>query len=143
VIGADPRAVRLTMARVGLSGEDVDLLGVVVGKPLTAELCAAKVLVAPSLGGESFGMVLARAFGCATPAVASDIPGYRRVMAPEVGLLVPPGDVSALAAALVELLEDESRRRSLGAAARAWAVERYSWPVLARRLLGVYERLLV
>jgi len=141
VIGADPRAVRLTMSRVGLSGDDVDTLGVVVGEPLTAELGAAKVLVAPSLGGESFGMVLARAFACATPAVASDIPGYARVMTPEVGLLVPPGDVDALAAALVELLEDESRRRSLGAAARTRAVERYSWTSLAGRLLGVYERL--
>jgi len=141
VIGADPRAVRLTMSRVGLIGHDVDTLGVVVGEPLTAELGAAKVLVAPSLGGESFGMVLARAFACATPAVASDIPGYARVVTPEVGLLVPPGDVDALAAALVELLEDESRRRSLGAAARTRAVERYSWTSLAGRLLVVYERL--
>ena len=142
LIGADPGAVRLAMARARLSGEGVDVLGVVVGDPLTAELSRAKLLVAPSLGGESFGMVLARAFGCATPAVASDIPGYRPVMAPEVGLLVPPGDAEALARAVVELLEDEPRRLAFGAAARSRAVKRYSWSFLARHLVGVYKRLL-
>src|SRR5581483_5029564 len=76
VIGADPRSVRLLLARRRLSAEGIDLLGVRVGEALTSELSAAKALVAPSLGGESFGMVLARAFSCATPVVASDIPGY-------------------------------------------------------------------
>ena len=49
----------------------------------------AKALVAPSLGGESFGMVLTRALACATPVVASDIPGYRDVMTPEACVVVP------------------------------------------------------
>ena len=101
-----------------------------------------KLLAAPSLGGESFGMVLARAFGCATPVVASDIPGYARVMAPEVGLTVPPGDPGALAEAIVSLLEDEPRRQALGAAARARALKRYAWSRLARRLLDIYAELL-
>jgi phosphatidyl-myo-inositol alpha-mannosyltransferase len=142
LIGVGPRAVRLLMARKGFSDEGVDLLGVVVGEPLTSELRAAKLLAAPSLGGESFGMVLARAFGCATPVVASDIPGYARVMAPEVGLTVPPGDPGALAEAIVSLLEDEPRRQALGAAARARALERYSWSRLARHLLDIYGELL-
>ena len=94
------------MARRGLSDEGVDLMGVVVGDPLTSELRTAKLLAAPSLGGESFGMVLARAFGCATPVVASDIPGYARVMTPEVGVTVPPGDAEALAEAIIALLEN-------------------------------------
>src|SRR5438105_13950923 len=142
VIGADPRAVRLTMARERLSDDGIDLLGVIVGEPLTSELAAAKLLVAPSLGGESFGMVLARAFGCATPVVASDIPGYAQVMAPEVGVLVPPGNVEALATAVVGLLEDEPRRRRLGVGARERALARYDWSTLAGRLLGLYDRLL-
>jgi len=112
-----------------------------VGAPLTAELLAAKALVAPSLGGESFGMVLVRAFGCATPVVASNISGYADVVSPEVGLLVPPGDAAALADGLVGLLEDEPRRQSLGAAARARAREEYAWERLARRLLTIYEQL--
>ena len=59
VIGADPRAVRLLMSRQRLSDEGVELLGVMVGDPLTPGARAqAKLLCAPSLGGESFGMVL-------------------------------------------------------------------------------------
>ncbi|MGB2952859.1 MAG: glycosyltransferase family 4 protein [Gaiellaceae bacterium] len=141
LVGADPQSVRLLMTRQRLSAEGVDLLGVLVGEPLTAELGRAKALAAPSLGGESFGMVLARAFGCATPVVASDIPGYAQVMSPEIGITVPPGDVGALAGALIALLQDEPRRRSLGEAARARALERYSWSRLARRLLAIYQGL--
>jgi glycosyltransferase involved in cell wall biosynthesis len=62
-------------------------------------------------------------------------------MAPEVGLLVPPGDPEALAGALISLLSDESRRRELGAAARRRAIEHYAWSGLAQRLVGIYERL--
>jgi phosphatidylinositol alpha-mannosyltransferase len=143
LIGADPRSVRLMMRRRRLSDEGVDLLGVVIGEPLTRELRAAKALVAPSLGAESFGMVLVRAFGCATPVIASDIPGYAQVMTPEVGLTVPPGDSEALVGALIGLLQDEPRRLSLGAAARERALERYSWGELSRRLLRIYEDLTI
>jgi phosphatidylinositol alpha-mannosyltransferase len=103
-------------------------------------LLAAKALVAPSLGGESFGMVLTRAFACATPVVASDIPGYRAVMADDTGLLVPPGDPAALTEAIPALLADEDRRRRFGAAARELAQREYSWDDVARRLLAIYER---
>jgi phosphatidyl-myo-inositol alpha-mannosyltransferase len=141
LIGADPNSVRLLMARRRFGNDGIDLLGVIVGAPLTAELRSAKALVAPSLGAESFGMVLVRAFGCATPVVASNIPGYAQVMSPQVGTLVPPGDPAALASALVALLEDEPRRQLLGAAARKRALERYAWATLARRLLEIYQEL--
>jgi phosphatidyl-myo-inositol alpha-mannosyltransferase len=139
VIGADPRAVRLLMTRQRLTDDGVELLGVVVGDPLTSELARAKLLCAPSLGGESFGMVLTRAFGCATPVVASDIPGYDQVMAPEVGVTVPPGDSNRLGEALIELLIDEPRRQRLGQGARERALERYGWAKLAERLAAIYE----
>jgi phosphatidylinositol alpha-mannosyltransferase len=139
VIGADPRAVRLLMSRQKLSDEGIELMGVIVGDPLTSELARAMLLCAPSLGGESFGMVLTRAFGCATPVVASDIPGYDQVMAPEVGLTVPPGDSTLLGQALVELLTDEERRQRLGEGARERALERYGWAKLAERLAEIYE----
>ena len=63
-------AVRLLLARLRVSEEGIDILGFLSQEELTAELLAAKALVAPSLGGESFGMVLTRAFACATPVVA-------------------------------------------------------------------------
>ena len=141
VVGADPLAVRLLFARLRVSDEGVDVLGFLSQDALTAELLAAKALVAPSLGGESFGMVLTRAFACATPVVASDISGYRGVMEPEAGRLVPPGDPAALADAVVALLADEPRREQLGRSARTIAVERYSWDTIAPRLFEIYEHL--
>jgi phosphatidylinositol alpha-mannosyltransferase len=143
LIGADPLAVRLLQARLRVSEEGIDVLGFLSQDDLTAELLAAKALVAPSLGGESFGMVLTRAFACATPVVASDISGYRGVMEPEAGLLVPPGDPQGLADTVSELLDDEPRRERLGRAARVLAEERYSWDRIGRRLAEIYESLAV
>jgi phosphatidylinositol alpha-mannosyltransferase len=140
IAGADPLAVRLLLARNRVPDTGIDVLGLLSQDELTEELSRAKALVAPSLGGESFGMVLTRAFACATPVVASDIPGYREVMTSETGVAVPPGDERALAESLVELLGDEPRRRALGAAARAHAVERYGWPDIALRLAAIYDR---
>jgi phosphatidylinositol alpha-mannosyltransferase len=141
LVGADPLSIRWLARRRDFSLEGVDLLGGLSEDDLTAELQRASLLVAPSLGGESFGMVLTRAFACATPVVASDIEGYAQVADHgETGMLVPPGDAGALGAAVVALLEDEDHRRALGAAARK-AAEPYSWDLIARRLLGIYERL--
>jgi len=140
VVGADPLAVRLLLSRERLSDDGIDILGFLSQEELTRELLASKALVAPSLGGESFGMVLTRAYACATPVVASDIDGYREVMTPEAAVSFPPGDVHALVEALVLLLDDEPRRAALGAGARRIAVERYSWNDIAARLHGIYER---
>jgi phosphatidylinositol alpha-mannosyltransferase len=141
LVGADPLAVRLLLGRHGVADEGIDVLGWVTEDERTAELASARVLVAPSMGKESFGLVLAEAFACATPVVASDIPGYRAVMTAETGLLVPPGDPKALTEAVVSLLADEGRRSAFGAAARAHAEARYSWEDIGRRLLEIYERL--
>jgi phosphatidylinositol alpha-mannosyltransferase len=141
IAGADPLAVRLLFARLRVPDEGVDVLGFLSQDALTEELLSAKALVAPSLGGESFGMVLTRAFACATPVVASDITGYRGVMEPEAGRLVPPSDPKALADAVVGLLADEATREGLGRAAREIAVERYSWDTIAQRLAEIYESL--
>jgi phosphatidylinositol alpha-mannosyltransferase len=142
VLGADPLAVRLLLARLRLPEEGIDILGFVEDERLTEELAAAKVLVAPSLGNESFGMTITRAFACATPVVASDIPGYREVVTEETGTLVPPGDAEALAEAIAALLADEPVRVERGRAARERAMNEYAWPLLARRLAECYERVL-
>src|SRR4029453_15520992 len=92
-----------------------------------------------SLGSESFGMVLTRAFACALPVVASDIPGYRDVITPETSLAVPPDTPDAPPPAGTPPPADEPRRARMGAAARELAIDRYSWPDIARRLEAVYE----
>ena len=140
IAGADPLAVRLLLTRLGVGDDGIDVVGFLSQEALTETLLRSKALAAPSLGQESFGMVLTRAFACALPAVASDIPGYREVLEPAASLAVPPEDTNALVRAIVELVEDEPRRASMGTAARELAVERYSWPRIARRLEVVYER---
>jgi phosphatidylinositol alpha-mannosyltransferase len=139
VIGADPLAVSLLVRKLGVDTDGMRCLGFLRQEELTRELLTAKALVAPSLGGESFGMVLTRAFACALPVVASDIPGYRDVMAPSTGISVTPGDPSALVHGVLALLEDEARRCAAGSAARELARERYSWDAIAERLLRIYE----
>ena len=140
IAGADPLAVRLLLARERLDDDGIDVLGFLSQEDLTRQLSAAKLFVAPSLGGESFGMALTRAFACSTPVVASDIPGYRDVMTAEAGAVFPAGDERTLAATVTSLLADEPKRRVLGEGARRIAVERYSWDDIARRLLAIYER---
>jgi phosphatidylinositol alpha-mannosyltransferase len=139
VAGCDPLAVRLLLARLRVPEEGIDVVGFLSQDGLTETLLGAKALVAPSLGGESFGMVLTRAFACATPVVASDIEGYREVITPQTSVAVAPDDPAALADAVVGLLEDEPLRLALGAAGRELALERYAWPDIARRLEAVYE----
>ncbi len=139
VCGADPLRVRLLMTRLRVPDDGIDVLGFLPQEQFTEELLAAKALVAPSLGGESFGIVLTRAFACATPVVASDIPGYRDVMTAETAVAFPPGDAAALADAVAGLLADEARRQALGSAGRRVAQEQYAWEAIAQRLVGIYE----
>jgi phosphatidylinositol alpha-mannosyltransferase len=142
VAGADPLAVRLLLTRVGVPDEGIDVVGFLSQDGLTRLLTSTKALVAPSLGGESFGMVLTRAFACGTPVVASDIEGYREVVTADTAVSVAPGDPAALADAIEQLLADEPRREAMGVAARSLARERYAWPDIAARLESVYERAL-
>jgi phosphatidylinositol alpha-mannosyltransferase len=141
VCGADPLRVRLLMTRLRVPDDGVDVLGFLPQDEFTQELLAAKALVAPSLGGESFGIVLVRAMACATPVIASDIAGYRDVMTPETAISFPAGDAGALADAVESLLADETRREAMGAAGRRLALDKYAWESIARRLVGIYERL--
>jgi glycosyltransferase involved in cell wall biosynthesis len=89
---------------------------------------AAALTVLPSVTREeAFGVVLIESMACATPVVASDLAGVRAVVGDgSAGLLVPPGDVPALAEALAALLDDPGRRSAMGAAGRERAAGRYS-----------------
>jgi len=103
------------------------------------ELRAADVLCAPSLGGESFGMVLTEAFAEGTPVIASDIAGYRDVVRHGIdGLLVPHGDATTLASRLRDVALDRAYLRTLGSAAARHA-PRYGWPRIAADVVAAYE----
>ncbi|HUA05618.1 MAG TPA: flippase-like domain-containing protein [Solirubrobacteraceae bacterium] len=122
-----------------LDMRDVRVLGKVDDETKFRELEAGDVLCAPSLGGESFGMVLTEAFAAGTPVVASDIAGYRDVVRDGVdGVLVPRGDAQALAEALRDLYEEPVRRAAMARAA-ALGAERFAWPRVAEQVLTAYE----
>ena len=98
----------------------------------------ARVFVLPSLE-EGLGVVLLEALACGTPCVATRVGGIPDVVTPEVGLVVPPGDVHALATAIREVLEDRVRWNVLSQQARTRAVEQYSWKIIATRILQIYQ----
>jgi phosphatidylinositol alpha-mannosyltransferase len=138
LIGTDPLQYRLLHTRMRFDEAGIDVLGIVPNEVRTHELERAKVSVTPALGGESFGLVIAEAFACATPVVASDIPGYAAVAILEAARLVPPSDPDALADAVIDVLSDEERRIEMGRAARAHAIANYAWDDIARRLEETY-----
>jgi phosphatidylinositol alpha-mannosyltransferase len=140
VVGAGPEGVEPLLADVEGGAAGVHAHGRVSDEELWHRLHHADVLCAPSLGGESFGMVLTEAFAAGTPVVASDIAGYRQVVTHgRDGLLVPRGRPLELAEALRSLWLAPAQRQAMGQAARRRA-EDFAWPHVAQRVAGVYER---
>jgi phosphatidyl-myo-inositol alpha-mannosyltransferase len=139
VIGAEEEDIKRWLVDPDLLGS-IDVRGRVSEEELWAELHAADVLCAPSLSGESFGMVLTEAFAAGTPVIASAIAGYSDVVTDGVdGLLVPPGDPQRLAEELQRVHHEPERLAAMGAAARHSA-KRYAWPRIADQVTTVYER---
>lgn len=107
-----------------------------------ARLRGASVFSAPSLHGESFGVVLIEAMAAGTAVVASGLDGYRNVATDGVdALLVPPGDVGALTAALTDVLTDEPLAASLRTAGLRRAKD-FSMATLADEYVRIYRELL-
>jgi phosphatidylinositol alpha-mannosyltransferase len=122
-----------------LDTEGVEIAGRVTEDEKWRLLGEADLLCAPSLGGESFGMVLTEAFASSTPVVASRIAGYRDVVrSRQDGLLVPSGDAVELGEALRDLALDPERRQCMARSARERA-ERYAWPQVTAEVTEVYE----
>ena len=105
--------------------------------PALADLFgSAEVAVVPSLY-EGFSIPAVEAMACATPLVASRGGALPEVVG-DCGVLVEPGNPSDLAAALGDLLDDEVRRRRLGAAGRRRVEERFTWRAMAAQTAEVY-----
>jgi phosphatidylinositol alpha-mannosyltransferase len=138
VIGADREGVQRYLDDPAAESR-IEALGRVGGDELWHRLHEADVLCAPSLAGESFGMVLTEAFAAGTPVVASAIAGYSDVVTDGVdGVLVPPADPQRLAEELQRMYLEPARREAMGRAAREKA-GRYAWPRVAEQVEEVYE----
>jgi rhamnosyl/mannosyltransferase len=111
------------------------------GEALLRAYAEASVVAVPSVWNEPFGLVGLEAMACGKPVVAfarGGIPDW--LEHEETGLLVPPKDVPALAAALRRLLEDGALARRLGEAGRRRARERFAMAQHVQRLVEVYQQ---
>ena len=105
------------------------------------ELFAGADAVVLASVAEQFGLVLVEGMACGLPAIAVDRHGPAEIVEPgRSGWLVEPDDEAGLAAALAQAAADPAERARRGAAARAAALERWSWPALGARLAAVLER---
>lgn len=129
-------SLRATAAGLGL-GSAVHFLG--ARRDVAGLLKSAEVFLFPSMY-EGLGMALMEAMAAGLPCIASDIPPLREIVEPEGnGVLVPPGDVVALADAALRLLTSPIERARLGQAAAASMHARFPPALAAARLLALYE----
>ena len=99
----------------------------------------AAIALLPSTYGEGVPKALLEAAACGRPLIAADVPGCREAVRPgETGLLVPPHDVEALAAAIAALAADPLRRTAMGRAGRALIESQFTDEIVARQTLRLY-----
>ncbi len=138
---SNPRAVPESQLRSWCESGAVEWWG--RREDMPAIYAACHVVCQPSKYGEGVPKVLIEALACGRAVIASDIAGCREVIRhDENGLLVPPGDPAALAAALRALIDDPARRRRLGRAGRTSAEAEFGIERVTERTLAMYGALL-
>lgn len=136
LLGDGPERRHLERLAAALPPGSVHLLGQREGAP--GWLKALDLYVQPSLA-EGLGSAVLEAMACRLPVVASRAGGLvEAVVDGATGLLVPPGDGSALAAAMVALLRDPGRRGAMAAAGRARVEESFAAPAMVDAYLELY-----
>jgi glycosyltransferase involved in cell wall biosynthesis len=129
--------VAAAIANLGLA-DVVRFTGRLPQAELVGELRRAELVVVPSLY-EGFSLPLVEAMACGTPVVATT-GGALPEVAGDAAVLVPPGDVSALAHAITGTLDSPELRARLSVAGRARVVDRFTWRAAAARTAEVYRR---
>ena len=106
---------------------------------MLAVYAAAMLVVLPSYR-EGLPKVLLEAAACGKAIVATDVPGCREIVRGRFnGLLVPPRDSTALAAAIEELLSDQALREVMGRRSRTRVLAEWSSPRITEQVLGLYR----
>ncbi len=141
VVGpGDPSRVAGIIERNRIRG--IDFVGQVSKEDLPRYYASSTIVCAPSVEGESFGIILLEAMASGKPLVASNIPGYAGVVTHEQdGLMVPPQDSQALALGIVRLLADQQLQKYLVTNGLATA-NSYAWNKIAGRVLDQYGQAL-
>lgn len=125
-----------------LHGAEMRKVGRVDPELLPRYYRSADIFCSPATGRESFGIVLLEAMSSGVPVIASDIPGFRRVISHGIdGLLTRPRDPESLAEAIVKLGSSRSYRMDLGSKGRKKALQ-YDWSIIAKRLEEIFLRIL-
>lgn len=146
VVGDGPLMAesRAMTASLGIA-DRVHFLGAAAERVKQSAYGAADLFVMPSITtAEAFGISQIEAMRWGLPVVTTDLAsGVPEVGVPgETGLLVPPGDVSALASALMQLSGDANQRQRMGEAGRARALALYSFDVFRERMRKFYASVL-
>lgn len=142
VVGEGPELTRARALLPERLSADLHLLGRVAGDDLPRVFKACDVFVAPSRGGESFGIVLLEAMASGCAVVASGIDGYRTIVIDDVnGRLVPPDDPTSLAESIDALLTNRRHAEAMIAEGRRRVAE-FDWPVVAQAVRERYLRAL-
>jgi glycosyltransferase involved in cell wall biosynthesis len=119
----------------------ISLMGQIEHREIPSIFADCDVYVQPSFI-EPFGVVVLEAAACAKAVVATDVRGMRTVVDDGVGVLVPPGDADALAAAIKELLLTPELRHEIGRRGRLRVEASYSWQAVAQATVDCYEQVI-
>jgi glycosyltransferase involved in cell wall biosynthesis len=142
IVGGGEQHAELQRLLVNLSLENrITLTGQVDHEDVPGYLHSFDVFVVPSLTNrESFGVAAVEASASGLPVIASRIGGLPEVVLDgKTGLLVPPGDVDALAFAISRLLADPALRAQMGQAGRQFVLEHYRWEDNAKLMEEIYK----
>jgi len=126
---------------LNLMPNNVEYLGVVHDKELRQLLANSTALVMPSVWYENQPFSILEAFACEKPVIASDLGGMKElVLHLERGILVPPGNASALAEAMLSIVESPQEVLRMGTNAREYAVANHYPNVHYRQLMDIYAQ---
>jgi len=124
--------------------EYVTFTGFIENTKMAEFLAGHDIMVMPSvLDSETFGVAVLEAAAVGLPVIASNVGGVPGVMKDgETGLLVPPGDITELAGAIIKLADDVELRIKMGEAGRKFTAENYLWDKCLDRMSELYEKII-
>ena len=138
-VGPSPSYGSKLVEKLDLDGM-VHFTGRLTREQLAQHYSAARIAVVPSLY-EGFGLPAAEAMACGTPVIATTGGALPEVVG-DAGVLVPPADADALAAAIRQLLSDQQAQQRMSEAGKKRVREQFNWEQAAKKTLEVYREVL-